>query len=365
MTSIRKLVAALGAVALASCAGDKGVAPAITPAESTLGTVAVSPPNAVMAIGQTLQLNVSGRTLTGEAITAFDSVKYLFNNRNDTLRVRVSATGEVTALTATANNTPAVVTVLPFKNGAAKSDDIIIQVTATALTGVSLSIQPPAGDSAKLAQNITKIIVPRLTNASAQSVPNAVMRLSVRPADATRVQGYQPLCVAFAGLDRGTTCQRNVNANVQTNRIFAVAMSGTGWIYARANVYGTDLVDSVQYTFSPGYALSYSTSSIGLRLNMPDNVTAYLSPTGTWTMQSFFGVAVPVSVVFDDPAAAGPAATPSVNGGSSGNVVNLMPQQNTARRFNTPGTYRWTLTVGGNVAPFSGQTAKGTIIVQP
>jgi len=361
------VAAILAVVGFMGCFGDRGTAPSPQAPSATLGTVTISPINAIMAVGGTLQISATGTSLARTPIAEFDSVMYYLPSLGDTARVRISPSGVVTALASTGFQNPVLLYVIAFKGGLAKEDEVTIQVTDAVVPGVSsLSIHPAPPDSAKLAQGSYKFLVPVIENsATGASVDNPTLRLTVKPADAPKVltwiSGAVPPTLSYDQVIQyvGDICCGTWNL------VLAKTYTGSAWIYASANVYGTDLKDSVLFNFSPRYEIAINIANVfgSFEITGNGNTAGYVAPGGTVTISNSLAVTLglPVSVVFDDPS----AALPESPGSDSGNVVGLGAGQRTVRKFVTPGTYHWTATVGGSVPPYSGQTTAGTVIVQP
>src|SRR5262249_32537058 len=151
----------LGCVAcVVGCSSEnKVVAPLARPASETLGALHVSPLNVVMAVMDTLSIHATGQSLTGTPVD-LDSVEYVLPNPSDSLRVHISPTGVVTGVVTSGNSSPVLLQVIGFKDGLARAEQSIIQVTAASFPGATLSIQPVPPDSTRLALGNTKKIVP-------------------------------------------------------------------------------------------------------------------------------------------------------------------------------------------------------------
>ncbi len=367
MIRIHKLVLFAALVGSASCMEDKGTSPELGDPAATIGTISVYPPNAIMAVGQTLQLTITGKTLTGEPITQFDSIVYVYtSNRADTVKIKANQDGTIEALTVTQDYSPVILSIVPFKNGVGKSDDIIIQVTQNALSGLSMSIQPIPPDSAKLALGEYKYIEPVISNSSGESVIAPQLRMDVTREGAQKIIGYGPTCPSqLTTVEYGAVCQRVSGVDWAIDIIGAQGYEGSAWVYATVNAYGTVLKDSVEYTVSPPYRQqTYISAYQSVTLRNDSEGIIYLSPGGTWSFTNGLSATlgdVPISVTFNDPS----AASATTIGGASGNIIDLRPGQGTQRRFMTAGTYTWTAIAGGTVKPFAGQTTGGTIIVKP
>lgn len=353
-----------------SCVGEKAAAPTLRDASATIGAVTAAPRNAILAVGGTLQLAVSARTLSGTSMTVFDSVEYALQNVTDSQYVHLSSEGQLTAVSATPAGSPVVVTVLPFQDGLAKVDKVIVQVTTSVVPGVTLSIQPTGTDSTRLASGSSKQITPLLRNPTTGArIIGPTLRYTVSDTDAQRVLVYQSTGITNGTVDITQTDQASLDACCGgLNGISAKVYDGSAWIHADVNVYGTLLRDSVQYTFTPPFAATISFQQSNLKVNNTgDHTTIYLARTGTLTVTNFLNTTIgtPVSITFDDSSGIGPATPPSTFGGASGNIVDLPAgSRATRRRFSTAGTYHWTGVVGGSSPPYSGQTSSGTIVVR-
>jgi hypothetical protein len=355
---------------LTACQGDKAVAPAELSPEDVVGSVTLFPLNAIMAVGQTLQFTVSGTTATGTPTTSFDSVQYSLRSISDTIRVSVSSTGLVTARAPSGDFSdfnPVYLHAIAWKGGAAKGDEAVIQVTATGFSGATLSIQPIPPDSARLAVGDQKVIVPTVENPlTGESVPNPIMRLT-HGADQLKMGCYQAFfpessyLVALNIVD----CRDNPEF---PDFIRALARSGTAWVIATASVYGTILKDSVQYTLTNPFNAYAYVELVGVSAEGSRGMNVYVAPGGTVHFNNFFDSnqypGVTLSYTIDNPAAATATDPPAEFGGTSGNVSTLIPGQSSDRKFLTPGTYKISATLGGNVPIFAGTTVNGQIIVQ-
>lgn len=355
-------MAIVGTMALLGCNNTPSTPAPIYPASTTLGYMTASPAVAILAVGGTQQLSVTGVSLTGVPIATFDSVRYLLPNKGDTLRVKLTGAGLVTALAPSSAAIP--VNVFAFQQDIAKGYQILLQVTATVVPGVTLSIQPVAPDSAKQAMGTAKTITPVLRNpTTGASVSSPVMRYTVNPADANRVGVYIPTLT----LANGIAVQQQRSSSAGMNQILPQTPTGTAWIYATANVYGTLLQDSVQYTFSYPYAMTISTGETQLDITSAFNSQILtLAPGATITFRnngSDNGL-LTVAYTFDNPAAVTAAIPAATIGGATGNVTTLTQGKTSNRMFLTPGTYHWTATAVGWPTVTSSKTLSGTIVIK-
>lgn len=350
---------------LLACNMETVTQPVLEPPETMLGQMEISPAVSIIAVGGTLQLGVTGRSLTGTPIDSFDSVTFALQTPADTLRVRLTSSGQVTGLAPSSGPMHVQVNVYAYKGNAARAARALVQITPAIVPGTVLSIQPVSPDSAKLAQGITKTIIPVLRNpTTGAQVASPVVWYTVRPEDETRVGRHQPR-LAIPG---GAPNQINPSPNPAPSQIRASAGDGTVWIYARINVYGTTLTDSVLYTLTYPYALTIATEKANLKVTSPTaaNQTYNLAPGATITFRNGVAASDPLRITysFDNPSAATASSPLPAAGGTTGNLTPLSGGQSSTRKFLTPGTYRWTATASGGPEPWPGQTVTGTIVIK-
>jgi hypothetical protein len=372
MTGVGRICGLLGVIGIAaSCFGDGGTAPSTQPASETLGALVAFPVNAIMAIGDTTTITFTATTIAGTPATTFDSVTYFLQNPADTIRVQLSQTGLVTARAVSLTNNPVLVNIFAFRNGVAAADQVAIQIVATAVAGVTLSIHPVAPDSAKMSWGSTKTIIPVIQNAARQKVASPIVRYEYGPGDSAIMQCYVPNFQGTTTLSQKelklSNCGINGNTgSVALNRIHAF-QKGTPWIHANVRVFGVMLRDSVQYTITNPYSGSIQIAPFNLSANSPSNADVLIAPGGTVQFYNGFPAAIggAVSFTFDNPAAATSANPPSTYGDSTGNISSITVEQlGSARRFLTAGVYTWTATVTGGIPPYTGATTTGKIRVE-
>jgi len=351
---------------LAGCTGPSITASdAPTLPTSALATVTAFPAASIIAVGGTQQLSAAGATFAGDIVTAFDSVVFQFANLADSNRVKLSSSGQITGLAA-GNNV--LINVLGFKGAAVRGDQVVVQVTPTAVSGLTFSIQPVAPDSAKLAAGTTKTIVPLVKNSSGQSVTNPAVIYKIRGSDSTRVDTFRGnVAYRINAFDNLPVRTRTANTSLATNQIVALAGEGTAWLYATISAYGQVLSDSVQYTFTYPYTQTLTTTKTNLAVtSLYQDQIVTLAPGAVVTFANGVASTDPLTMTytFDNPAAATAPSPASTIGGASGNVTTLTGGQSSRRQFLTPGTYHWTVTPTGGPAPWPGQVLAGTIVIK-
>jgi hypothetical protein len=344
------------------CFGEKGQLTALHPSQEALGSVTVSPSAVILAVGDTRQLTFTASSLTGAPMTSFDQVQYLLGSPADSAIVRVGADGTVTALKA-ANLVR--LNVVVKRDGVFKGDQVLLQVTQSVVPNATLSIQQ--SDSTRLAAGTVRTMQAALVDpATGASMPNPIVRYSVRPADVKRVALHRPTISVGGSV---IVVQADNNPAPGANQIGAIAPEGTVWIHGSVDAYGTVLRDSVLFTLTYPFSTLIYVERIGTTITSPAaNQVVTLAPGATATFQSYVNPNVDpqltIAVAFDNPGAATAASPPSTTGGSTGNISPLSGFQPSNRRFMTPGTYRWTATAGGSPAAIAGQTLSGTLIIK-
>jgi len=360
-------VVALSATMVAGCTGDNSVAPSLRSPATTLGEVYVSPLNAVMAVGDTMSLTVTARTLSGAPLTTFDSVQYQLQNSTDSLRVRLSPSGLITALSPSGANSPVLVQVIAFQDGLARANVAVVQVTATKFTGATLSIQPIAPDSARLAIGNDKTVNPVISNPlTGETVDGAAIRYEYGKGDSTTMLCYVPSFVVSPPLSSQQLTSSSCGANsVGLNQIHG-NIADTAWVIANVQVYGVPLRDSVRYIITNTFVQYAQVEVNRLGLSGAGGNSFVIAPGG---MMYFYNslptqLGATVDFVFDDPSAATVSNPPSDLGGTTGTITPLDPGMSATRQFLTAGTYRWVATVHGGIPPFAGATTTGYVIVK-
>jgi len=359
-------------IAAVGCVGDKGVSPSLRAPAGAIGLVHVAPLNAIMAVGDTLSLTVTAQSVTNDWLPSLDSVEYILQNGTDAARVQISASGVITALAPSSANSPILIQVVGFKDGLAKADQVVLQVTATKFTGATLSIQPVPPDSAKLPVGWDKAVIPIIANpTTGERVTGPTLRLEAGPGDSTKLQCYEPYFNDTPTLSSRqltlSPCGGNNNFGGSFNRILANG-KGTAWVVAEATVYGVKLRDSVRFTITnpvQGFVELESTQLSAQELYYSN---ALVAPGAN----VYFGNGIDpqiggqVTYTFDDPSTALPVLNPlfPLSGGTSGNVTALNAGEYAGRQFLLPGVYKYTATVVGGIPPWAGQTYRGQINVE-
>jgi len=350
---------------MAACQGDNSAAPTLRSPATTLGSVRVAPLNAIMAVGDTLRLSVTGRSLSGALLSHLDSVEYVLQNMTDSGRVQISASGVVTAIAPSGAGNPVLVQVIGFKDGLALADVAILQITQTVITGATLSIQP--SDSVKLAVGNDRQLVPVIQNGTGESVNGPAVRYELGPGDSTKMSCFTPYFVSTATVTvQQLTTSACGGGPVQSLNTLHANLKGVAWVYANVTVYGVPLRDSVMFFLTNPYFEFVSVAPYALNLTGPSANTYTIAPGGMMGFQNGFPSAFGalVSFTFDDPEGAAATNPPSDVGGTSGNITPLTGGQYAMRLFPTAGTYKWTATITGGAPPFTGVTTTGTVIVQ-
>lgn len=353
------------------CLGDQAIAPAKQSASSALGPAVASPLNAIIAVGETLSVALHVKTLAGEPVTSFDSVEYVLGNVSDTQFVQVSQTGVLTGKQVTRSQSPVIVGMIAFKDGAVAYDAALVQVTPTMISGVTLSVQPSSPEDAYSQAGSDRYLSPVVMNPITDSAVSGVaLRLEFRPNDSSgvRCQSFPvrtgPTSIAFEALTK-TNCVNGPNGYYNVPNAFFPVRPETLWVHATVLAYGTVLHDSAQYIITnPNTGSVYVTPnslSSGVSSNPLD---VAILPGGTVVFTNAYDPAYGTSIdfIFDDSAAV--TADPGSGDPASGNIRGVSGGGSTSRQFLTAGTYGYTYVITDGVAPFKGATGRGTITVQ-
>jgi len=349
-----------------ACQGDNSAAPTLRSPATTLGAVRVAPLNAIVAVGDTLRLSVTGRSLTGVVLASLDSVEYVLQNLTDSVRVRLSASGVITALTPSGPRNPVMVQVIGFKDGLALADVAVIQITQTAIAGATLSIQP--SDSARLAVGNDRQLNPVIKNPGTnESVNGPAIRYELGPGDSTAMSCFTPDLVATATITlQQLTTSACGGGYVRSLNTLHANLPGVAWVYANVTVYGVPLRDSVMFVLTNSFVEELDFGPYELNLTGPATNTYIIAPGGIiYFVNSFpssFGASV--TWTFETPDGATATNPSSGFGGTSGNITPISGGEYAIRQFLTAGTYKWTATVTGGFPPFTGATTTGSVIVQ-
>lgn len=371
--SMRRIAIVVMASVTGACLGDRASAPTLMPPEQMLGAIIVSPPAALIATGGTVQLGLTATSLTGTPITEFDSVWYALDNLADTARVQVTSGGLVQGRVA--SSTLIRMTVYAFRHGTAKGDFVRLLVTPAPIPGATLSVQSVPPDSTRLAVGSGRTLPAVIRNpATGETMQSPAIRIMVKPQDSLKVTLGRPQ-FKLPGAD-GLIIQ-NVNQGSEVGP--TARTEGTVWIHALIDAYGTVLRDSVLYTLTPPYTASLGFVAHGLTVGVTNGGSTFNAVIGngnTLTLSrtatvSFVwaGNRIPskdVTIAFDDPTKVTAATPPATVGGSTGDVrfLNATTSVTSTRRFNTVGTYRWTMTTLGGAAPWHGITVSGVIVIK-
>lgn len=319
-------------------------------------TMVVTPQALVMAIGDSTQLSVAGLAIDGVTpVTRFDTVAYTYATLSDSTKLRVAPTGMLTALAVTTS--PITVNVKVTIHGVSLTSQVYVTVTATVIPGLMLSIQPPVLPAPRVAVGGSLTISVQLKNSAGTSVPNPALWLTTTAP------------INLVTVTRSATGGRFAPRN----------RSGSAWFYGTVNVYGTTLMDSVQYSFEDALNQNISITSLSPQSNIlgysidAAGATQYLVVGGlaNFTYSSSLNPAdtTKFTVTFDNTAGLTSTSTANFMNGT----ITKLGQTNAVAgmnsyipvQFNTPGTYHWTITGSGPVATFRNGLNTGTIIVEP
>ncbi len=356
---VSKLLLIVTAATAAACQIEETSVPvAVQPGEALAG-IGVSPKSAILAVGQQQTLTVAPRSLNGGATLAVDSVKYLFVNPADTALVQIAANGTVTALAASSEID---VNVVGYLGGVSRCTRVVLQVAPTAISGMTLSMQPSPGELTVLAAGNSKNITPMISDpGSGETIYASVQYES---SDSSAIAVFDPAIYAPPTF---SICNRSTSPASSPTQIVALTPERSAWIYGSVSVFGNVLRDSVQYTASYPLAALLSTRVQQVAIvNDFANQTVTLAPGASVTFRNGTAAtdSVAMTYTFSDPTAAGPTVPPTSVGGTSGDVSVLNAGQSARRRFANLGTVVWTAKAVSGPTTWVGQTLSGTIVIK-
>lgn len=374
-TATRRRLLRLGAMAILTlgavigCLGDKTISPALRSPAGTLGPGVASPMNSIIAVGETLSVTLHAKTLTGEPVTSFDSVTYVYVLPSDTQYVRISPAGVMTGMRATLS--PVQIWMIAYKNGSIATDLAFVEVTDTALPAATLSIRSDLPDNPTWPVASELFLSPVIQDSiTGDVVPNPQLRLEFGPGDSSSVTCFAfalsnpPPNIAYQATGKSVcTIQGGLYYNGLNS--FVGLRPDTIWIYANVSVYGRMLRDSLQLTLTnPTSSYIYLTPLNLSGSHGSNTLNVSVAPGGLVIFANQYDPSYGTSfnITFDHPE--GASAWPDTVGAPSGNITGLVSNGTEIRQFFTPGTYTYTFTIAAGVDPFKGVTGQGTITVQ-
>lgn len=328
LSSVGRAGALALAVVLAACGGhDAPTTPAPRAAPSDLlNLVRVSPQAAVIAAGGTQQLTLTAIALDSTPVTSFDTTVY---TSSDSTRVKVSATGLITAATgskAVTGSSPVRVIASVTRGQVTRADTCYVAVVETQGTNPTFSIFDPTAATKKLPISGTKTISPTVTylagmtptSLSGSSVP---IKLSITPTTSV--------------------------LPTSTNGFYVFSPSGTIHVTATTSVFGVPLTDTITYSLGDQTSITIFISNSGLIYYQSssgnpagaynDSTTLYLQAGGSVTFQNNF-IFQPYSFNIEFTAPEGVTPPDSIAGLS---FLTFSSPRNQTRTFATPGRYTW------------------------
>lgn len=345
-----RLATSRGAVLLfalaAACGGND------TPTQPTkrvspdviLGNVTVSPQATVIAAGGSQQLTLSGVTLSGGSVAAFDTVVY---TSSDSTRVKVSAAGLVTAVAGSKGVTSGAVRVVAFAtlDGVTRSDTSYVSVVLNPGTAPTFSILDTAALHIKIPSLTTRPVSPIVTyqgpGGTQATLPASAVPIKIRVTPSATAQ---------------------ITA---TNQFRPVASTGSITVYAATTIFGVTLTDSMTYQL--GDPIAYSILMYNTGLNFYQGTTA--SPSAAFNNQTTIYLQIGGKITFQNnmlfqPYVFSVTFTEKNGGATPADIAKLDGNFATSRQtvtFAAPGTY--TYTWGGDADKLVPQNQRSSIVV--
>lgn len=312
------------------------------PLAEVLKSISVDPNAVIMALGDSLQLNISALNMLREPLSIPSGAPVEWSS-NDSEMVSVDSTGKIKAL-ATTGATFINITAKWTHNGYTGSQTVIVNVTPTRQSIAGLRITPK--DTTRTSENDEPMPAPPTTSLSVMAMdangnPIGKIRVPLTPrADAG--YSYKDLQLLYLG---------PIGALFGLDDYVIISnIIGDYMLYARANVYGTPLVDSLKFTglYPSGVTVPIQKDSLSNSLvSTYTGQEFFMQPCGNVKFEN--KTQTPIGIVFSDST----KADGCVPGDPSGNIASIPPGQKVTRKFSSTGTIQWTLRdpVTGNVVP--------------
>ncbi len=311
------------------------------PLSEVLKSISVDPEAVIMALDDSLQLNISALNMLGEPLSIPNGAPVEWTS-NDGEMVSVDSTGKIKAL-GTTGAAFINITAKWTHNGYTGSQTVIVNVTPTRQSIAGLRITPK--DTTRTSDNdefggspTTSLSVMAM---DANGNPIGKIRVPLTPrADAG--YSYKDLQLVYLG---PIGALLGLDDYLVSSNII-----GDYMLYARANVYGTSMVDSLKFTglYPSGVTVPIQKDSLSNSLvSTYTGQEFFMQPCGNVKFEN--KTQSPIGIVFSDST----KADGCVPGDPSGNIASIPPGQKVTRKFSSTGTIQWTLRdpATGNVVP--------------
>ncbi|MBX6330580.1 MAG: hypothetical protein IRY91_01900 [Gemmatimonadaceae bacterium] len=305
--AVRSLVAAALAAVVLGC--NEAPVEASTDPNTVYWALTADVKAVTVAMGGTQQVVATPRTIAGDALTGLPAPHFV---SKDTTKVKVDENGVITGVIPSQN---VLVIASLHAQGMTHADTISVNVTPTADTVASFSVDVPPGDSTVMGAGMVKFLM--VNAVDAHHIPLFNLAVWVHPLDPGM---FNLVAGSFMPLVMGTGV-------------------GTGRVEFRATAYGATFADTVELTVTYPWASTVKLLEGKTAFDAPVVYVAKLG-TVTWQNQS----AAPIDITFDD--------TTNVAGG---NIPEIAPGGSATRQFLAAGTYLYRSVAIG---------AAGKVIVQ-
>ena len=325
MSYIRLYTTAL-LLAVGGCVDPSAPERIPTPLEHIPTQLMVSPDAIVLALGDSLLLQASAISLSGDSLPIGDTP--VTWSSDDIRTVSVDARGMIKAHQVMSPDLLVQITARWTFNGATQQATATVNVTPTRQPIAGIRIVPK--DSLRTSWSPGSLVVTWLTVVAVDANGDSVttLRAPVRGHDTLPSSQIIPLYLGRAGVLTG-----GAPYGIQSKVI------GDYWIYTHATVYGVFVQDSARFTGLYAYDAQIpivTDSATNIVVSRFANQDVVVQPCGEVKFQNQSGT--PADIVFDDPEKA-TGCTPS---DQTGNIENLGAGQTGGRKFRAPGRVKWT-----------------------
>jgi hypothetical protein len=332
---------------LLACAGvfvacsDTPVDPSVATAPAAaFNGVTVAPQAALMAVGDSLQLDVTRFALDSTVLADADSIAY---STSDVSRVEVTSLGVVHAKAVT-NLGPVKVIATVRRQGITRADTAYVGVVATRGTVPTFSIADPGAAGAKspgtyvgIATSLTYMAGGTPTTLTGNAVP---VNISITPA--------------------------SIAAPYDNRTFVATGNSGRVFVTATLTAFGTPLTDTISYTLTDAASFYVSFMSAGATFFQGNGVAGRYSVSGTTLHLRAGGYITFSNSIYSNPPSVGVTfRLVSGEGPAPDSTAALATAYASARvTFPNPGTYVYSWNRAADTLITDPDKRGGTIVVR-
>lgn len=344
---IKALLAATFSVASLACVDVSAPPQKVLPKEDILKRIHVSPTAVVMAVGDSLQASASAENLLGDilSIPVDNPITWSTGERD---LATVDSTGKIKAVASTGEQFVSIYARWSH-NGYTDSTEVMVNITPTRAELTSIRISPKDSTRTAWDPDLDIFSLSSLSVMAYQDGNTQWGRVRV-PVTFDPSYSFNDVWLAYFGT---VLAALGVEPYVIMSNII-----GDYWLYAKANVYGVDMEDSIKMTGLYPAAVSIKVSVDSFSSSVITTHTGTIAKVQPCAKVKFINdTQKPVAVEFSDPL----KADGCVAGDPAGNIASISPGQTVFRKFSSTGLIQWSLRNPDTGAPMP--NVNGTISV--